>query len=139
MPELNSEEEEEDSVERFRNAGYRKEASMLKTENRKLKDSINALEAENKDLRSTLEEKFPRVIISRDIELRRELLITLHNVLEHSRAFGEVTPHFDFRSMGYNDHRTLHRSCNRFVEMGLLEKIRSNPSSFVITDSIKES
>ena len=103
-----------------------------------MRESIEALEAENKDLRSTLEEKFPRVILSREIGLRRELIITLHNVLEHSRAFGEVTPHFDYGAMGYADHRTLHRSCKRFVDMGILAKVRSNPSAFVISDDAKD-
>ena len=133
MPDLEGE-DSSDPVVSFQNAGYRKEASVLKSENRKLREALNVVEAENQDLRNTLEVRFPRILLPREIDLRRELLITLHNVLEHARAYGEVVPHFDHSSMGYTDHRTLHRSCNRFADMGLLKKVRSNPSSFVVNE-----
>tara|TARA_B100000579_G_C22848894_1_gene866066 strand:+ start:6543 stop:6998 length:456 start_codon:yes stop_codon:yes gene_type:complete len=110
--------------------GYRKEASLLKKENRSLRERIEYLEAENQDIRDSLVARFNRVHFDRENPLRRELLITLHNCLEHCRAFGEVVPHYDFVNLGFKDHRTLQRSCNKFAEIGFLIKIRSNPTSF---------
>ena len=123
------------AVKAFQQAGYRKEASILRTENRKMKEQIEQLTAENLDLRDTITSRFTRIIIPREVKMRRELLITLHNSLEHIRAFGVLTPHWDHLSVGFDEHRTLHRSCNKFEDLGILKKIKSNPSSFVIDES----
>ena len=118
--------------------GFRKEAGMLRRENRRILESVDYLKAQNQDMRNSLQDKFQRVLITRDNPLRRELLITLHNCLEHCRAFGEVVPHFDFVGLGFKDSRTLQRSCNRFAEMGFLVKNQSNPTAFELNKEIVE-
>tara|TARA_Y100001938_G_C8049168_1_gene410673 strand:+ start:1001 stop:1414 length:414 start_codon:yes stop_codon:yes gene_type:complete len=121
---------DEDAVQAFHNHGFKKEAQQLRKRVRELQALSNRLEMENQEMKVRITSRFIRVPLDRGISLRREHLITLHNVLEHLRSFGELIPHEDFRSLGFSDHRTLHRSCNRFVEEGFLLKQRSNPSVF---------
>ena len=57
----------------------------------------------------------------------------LSNIVERLASF---IPHEDFKSLGFTDHRTLQRSCNRFVDEGFLLKERSNPTVFKINPEI---
>ena len=112
-----------DELEQFHIVGYRREAGLLRKK-------VKELEAQRDELQDALAEvkkqqaiRFISVMMSRDIGLRREHLISLHNTLEYCRRFGHLTPHEDYRTLGFKDHRTLHRSCNRFVEFKKFTKI----------------
>ena len=123
-------------ITQFHAHGYKKEAQRLKKRVRELERFQERLMAENQEMKIQISSRFLRVNMDREINLRREHLITLHNALEHCRTYGELIPHEDFRSLGFSDHRTLHRSCNRFVDEGFLLKERSNPTVFKINPEI---
>ena len=125
-----------DDLEAFHIAGYRKEAGLLRKRVRELEDMNQDLNAKLLEVKSKLETRFISVMLDREIGLRREHLISLHNTLEYCRRFGHLTPHEDFRTLGFKDHRTLHRSCNRFVDEGFLVKIRGNPTSFALNPDV---
>ena len=116
----------------FQEHGFKKQAMLLKKRVKELEDCHELLQKENQIMKTRMTERYVRVNLERSITLRREHLITLHNALEHCRCFGELIPHEDYRSLGFNDHRTLHRSCNRFVDEGFLIRQRSNPTIFRI-------
>ena len=120
----------------FQIHGYKKEAQILKKRVKALEEAAEIMKENNAKLRSDQSGRFVRITLARDISLRREHLITLHNVLEHLRTFGELVPHDDFKTLGFRDCRTLHRSCNRFVEEGFLQKERSNPSVFKVAPAV---
>jgi hypothetical protein len=128
----------DDRTVQFQEHGYRREAALLKKENRALSQTLEAVSAENQDMRASLIEKFPIFMWPRTVPFRRELLVTLHNVVEYCRAYGEVVPHFDFKTLGFKDHRTLHRSCKRFACGGILVKVRANPSAFTLNPEVEE-
>jgi len=120
----------------FQIHGYKKEAQLLKRRVKDLEEACSIMKEQNAELRNGQSARFIRITLARDIGLRREHLITLHNVLEHLRTFGELVPHDDFQALGFRDCRTLHRSCNRFVEEGYLQKERSNPSVFKVSSEV---
>ena len=122
------------TVDRFQAMGWRNEASTLKKEVQRKQDRIESLNTEILDLKREREDRFRMIVIPRSIGLRREHLITLHNCLEFIRRFGSLTPHTDYTAIGFTEPRTLHRSCNKFVESGLLVKIGGNPTSFTVND-----
>jgi hypothetical protein len=119
-------------TERFQLAGWRTQASNLK---KKVKEQDQIIEILNAQVSSLIQEKhqrFEMVMIERGITLRREHLITLHNSLEFIRRYGAITPNSDYGALGFTDHRTLQRTCNKFVEDGMLVKIQGNPTSYSI-------
>lgn len=126
----------DERIDSFQLHGFKKEAQQLRKRVKELEISKERLSTENEKMKIKISGRFVRVTLDRTITLRREHLITLHNVLEHLRSFGELIPHEDFRSLGFQDHRTLHRSCNRFVDEGFLLKQRSNPSIFKMNPEV---
>tara|TARA_B110000444_G_scaffold149867_1_gene140204 strand:- start:1575 stop:1958 length:384 start_codon:yes stop_codon:yes gene_type:complete len=120
--------------ERFQLAGWRTEASNLKKKVREQEILIIDLNKQLTIIRNQQRERFGMILFPRNIEFRREHLITLHNVMEHIRRYGNLTPNTDFTSLGFNDHRTLHRTCNKFVEFGILTKTRANPTTFELLE-----
>ena len=123
-------------INQFHKAGFKKEAQTLRKRVKELEKLQQRLIDENQQMKIQISSRFMRVNLCRNISLRREHLITLHNALEHCRTFGELIPHEDFKSLGFRDHRTLQRSCNRFVDEGFLLKERSNPTVFKINPEI---
>lgn len=126
----------EDRLTSFQLHGYKKEAQQLKKRLKELEIRHERVIEENAQMKLKISRRFVRVNMDREISLRREHLITLHNVLEHLRSYGSLVPHEDFRGLGFQDHRTLHRSCNRFVDEGFLLKERSNPSVFKMNPDV---
>tara|TARA_B100000579_G_scaffold426027_1_gene432640 strand:- start:164 stop:559 length:396 start_codon:yes stop_codon:yes gene_type:complete len=126
----------DDSIADFHIAGYRKEAGLLRKKVRELERQNEELHSTIHEMKVRIESRFISVMLDREIGLRREHLISLHNTLEYCRRFGHLTPHEDFKTLGFKDHRTLHRSCNRFVDEGFLVKIRGNPTSFALNPDI---
>ena len=127
---------EECQINAFHQAGFKKEAQHLRKRVKELEKLQARLIDENHQMKIQISNRFMRVNLCRTISLRREHLITLHNALEHCRTFVELIPHEDFKSLGFSDHRTLQRSCNRFVDEGFLLKERSNPTVFKINPEI---
>lgn len=119
-------------TERFQLAGWRTQASNLKKKVKEQDEIIDILNAQVSSLIQEKHQRFEMVMIERGINLRREHLITLHNVLEFIRRYGAITPNSDYAALGFTDHRTLQRTCNKFVEDEILVKIQGNPTSYSI-------
>ena len=119
-------------TERFQLAGWRTEAANLKKRVREQETLISVLNQQIVDMTQQAQDRFNMILFPRKMALRREHLITLHNVMEHCRKYGTLTPLDDFSKCGFNDHRTLQRSCNKFVEEGLLVKIKGNPVAYAL-------
>lgn len=117
-------------TEKFQLAGWRTEAANLKRTVRQQEELISVLNNTIVELTTQNQDRFSMMLFERNIKLRREHLITLHNVMEHCRKYGSITPNTDYAQCGFGDHRTLQRTCNRFVEEGLLIKIKGNPVAY---------
>lgn len=116
--------------DKFQLAGWRSEASNLKKRVKEQDSLIEELNGKLSQMRIAQQSKFSMIIFPRNMDLRREHLITLHNVMEHIRRHGNITPNTDYITIGFQDHRTLHRTCNKFVDRGILVKTKGNPTTF---------
>lgn len=119
-------------TERFQLAGWRTQASNLKKKVSEQEEVISSLNNQVSNLLREKQDRFEMIIIARDISLRREHIITLHNVLEFIRRYGEITPNTDYQTVGFTDHRTLQRTCNKFVDDGILIKTQGNPTAYSV-------
>jgi len=119
-------------TERFQLAGWRTEAANLKKRVNDQESLISVLNQQIVEMTDREQARFSMILFPRDISLRREHIITLHNVMEHCRKYGTITPLTDYTKCGFSDHRTLQRSCNRFVDDNLLVKIKGNPVSYTL-------